>query len=178
MTAAGYTAGAYEDQNTFMLDGGNASDDMSGETNRYGTNFTGMGGTQQGAVPSGVVPTPVESIEEFRVSTFSQTADFNNSIGSQIQMVTKRGTSALHGSGYWYYYATNVGAANTWANDHTPLTTSSGQVLSPYTPLPSNHRNRFGGTLGGPLYAQEVSGRQDVLLRQLRGPALPQRRQL
>jgi len=158
VTTSGYTAGAYEDQNTFTLDGGNASDDMSGETNRYGTNFTGMGGTQQGAVPSGVVPTPVESIEEFRVSTFSQTADFNNSIGSQIQMVTKRGTSTFHGSAYWYYYATNVGAANTWADDHTPLTTSSGQVLSPYTPLPSNHRNRFGGTLGGPLLPKKFLG--------------------
>ena len=159
VTLGGYTAGAYEDQNTFLLDGGNASDDMSGETNRYGTNFTGLGGTQQGAVPSGVVPTPVESIEEFRVSTFSQTADFNNSIGSAIQMVTKRGTSAYHGSGYWYYYATNVGAANSWQNNHTPLTTSSGQVLSPSTPLPSNHRNRFGGTLGGPLTPKVLGGK-------------------
>lgn len=159
VTLGGYTAGAYEDQNTFMLDGGNASDDMSGESNRYGTNFTGLGGTQQGAVPSGVVPTPVESVEEFRVSTFSQTADFNNSIGSQVQMVTKRGSNEFHGSGYWYYYATNVGAANSWQNDHTPLTTSSGQVLSPYTPLPSNHRNRFGGTLGGPLTPKIAGGK-------------------
>ncbi len=157
VTLAGYTAGAYEDQNTFMLDGGNASDDMSGETNRYGTNFTGMGGTQQGAVPSAVVPTPVESVEEFRVATFSQSADFNNSIGSQVQMATKRGTNQWHGAGYWYYYGTDVGAANLWSNNHTPLTTSSGQVLSPFTPLPSNHRNRFGGALGGPL-APNVAG--------------------
>jgi hypothetical protein len=164
VTMLGYTAGAVEDQNTYMIDGGNATDDMSGESDRYGTNFTGMGGTQQGAagtsgVPSGVVPTPVESIEEFRVSTFNQTADFNNSIGSQVQMVTKRGSSAFHGSGYWYYYGTNVGAANTWANDHTPLTTSSGQVLKPYTPLPSNHRNRFGGSLGGPLTPNIAKGK-------------------
>jgi len=159
VTLSGYTAGAYEDQNTFMLDGGNASDDMSGESNRYGTNFTGLGGTQQGAVPSGVVPTPVESIEEFRVSTFSQTADFNGSIGSQVQMVTKRGTKDWHGSGYWFYYGTNVGAANTWANNHTPLTTSSGQVVSPFTPLPSNHRNRFGGSLGGPLTPKILGGK-------------------
>jgi len=159
VTLSGYTAGAYEDQNTFMLDGGNISDDMSGESNRYGTNFTGLGGTQQGAVPSGVVPTPVESIEEFRVSSFGQSADFNNSLGSQVQMVTKRGTNQWHGSGYWYYYGTNVGAANTWANNHTPLTNSAGQVLSPYTPLPSNHRNRFGGTLGGTLLPKALGGK-------------------
>ena len=159
VTLGGYTAGAYEDQNTFMLDGGNATDDMSGEANRYGTNFTGLGGTMQAGQPSGVVPTPVESIEEFRVATFNQTADFNNSIGSQVQMVTKRGSSQFHGSGYWYYYATNVGAANLWANDHTPLTTASGQVLSPYTPLPSNHRNRFGGSLGGPITPKIAGGK-------------------
>ncbi|HTS26830.1 MAG TPA: carboxypeptidase-like regulatory domain-containing protein [Bryobacteraceae bacterium] len=159
VTLGGYTAGAYEDQNTFMLDGGNASDDMSGEANRYGTNFTGLGGTQQGAVPSGVVPTPVESIEEFRVSTFSQTADFNNSLGSEVQMVTKRGSNEWHGSGYWYYYATNVGAANLWSNNHTPLTNSAGQVLAPSTPLPSNHRNRFGGTLGGKLLPRLLGGK-------------------
>jgi hypothetical protein len=159
VTLGGYTAGAYEDQNTFMLDGGNASDDMSGEANRYGTNFTGLGGTQQGAVPSGVVPTPVESIEEFKVSTFRQTADFNNSLGSEVQMVTKRGTTEWHGSAYWYYYATNVGAASTWVNNHTPLTNSAGQVLAPSTPLPSNHRNRFGGTLGGMLLPKLAGGK-------------------
>ncbi len=157
VTLGGYTAGAYEDQNTFMLDGGNASDDMSGETNRYGTNFTGMGGTQQGGVPSGVVPTPVESIEEFKVSSFSQTADFNSSLGSQIQMATKRGSNQFHGSAYWYYYATDVGAANTWADNHTLVTNSAGQLGA--TPLASNHRNRFGGTLGGPLTPKILGGK-------------------
>ena len=157
VTLSGYTAGAYEDQNTFMLDGGNISDDMSGESNRYGTNFTGLGGTQQGGVPSGVVPTPVESIEEFRVSSFAQSADFNNSLGSQIQMATKRGSNQFHGSGYWYYYATDVGAADTWSNNHTLITNSAGQLVA--TPLASNHRNRFGGTLGGPLTPRFLGGK-------------------
>src|SRR4030095_7764428 len=111
----------------------------------YVTNFTGSGGTQTNGNPSGVLPTPVESIEEFRVSTFNQTADFSGSIGAQVQMVTKRGTNQYHGSAYGYYYATNVGAANSWVNNHTPTRDL------PYTPLPSNHRSRFGGSLGGLL---------------------------
>ncbi len=144
-TLNGYTAGAYNDQNTYQLDGGNATDDMAGNTTGYQTNFTGLGGTQTSGTPSGVVPTPVESVEEFRVSGFNQTADFNNSIGGQIQMATKRGSNTFHGSGYGFYFATNVGAANTWANNHTP---SNGKS---YTALPSNHRDRFGFSLGGPL---------------------------
>ena len=160
VTLSGYTAGAYEDQNTFMLDGGNASDDMSGEANRYGTNFTGMGGTQQGAVPSGVVPTPVESIEEFRVSTFSQIRRLQQLSGlGSPDGHEARVHNQWHGSGYWYYYATNVGAANSWVNNHTPLTNSAGVVLAPSTPLPSNHRNRFGGTLGGPLAPKFLGGK-------------------
>jgi hypothetical protein len=146
-TPSGMTAGSFSDQNVFMLDGGNNSDDMAGNNTSYVTNFTGTGGTQTNGSPSGIVPTPVESIEEFKVGSFNQTADFSGSIGSQIQMVTKRGTNAYHGSAYGFYFATNVGAANSWANNHTP----SGGLS--YTPLPSNHRNRFGGSLGCPNFS-------------------------
>lgn len=147
VTLGGYTAGSVFDQNTYMIDGGNTSDDMAGNTIGYVTNFTGMGGTQTSAVPSGVIPAPIESIEEFKVNTFNQGADFNNSIGSQVQMVTKRGTNQFHGSAYMYYFATNIGAANNWQNNHTPDTL----LGLPYTPLPSNHRDRFGGSIGGPF---------------------------
>ena len=122
-TLGGYTAGAYNDQNTYQIDGGNATDDMAGNVTGYQTNFTGLGGTQTGGNPSANVPTPVESVEEFKVSTFNQTADFNNSIGGQVQLATKRGTNQWHGSGYGYYFATNVGAGNSWANNHTPCNT-------------------------------------------------------
>ncbi|HTS62617.1 MAG TPA: carboxypeptidase-like regulatory domain-containing protein [Candidatus Acidoferrales bacterium] len=155
VSPTGFTAGSYVDQNTYMLDGGNISDDMAGNTTGYIVNFTGLGGGQTSNFPSGVIPTPVESIEEFRVSTFNQTADFNNSIGSNVQMVTKRGTNTYHGSGYFYYFATNVGAANSWINNHTP----SAAFGTPYTPLPSNHRTRFGGTLGGILLPKLLGGK-------------------
>jgi hypothetical protein len=141
----GNVAGAASDQNVFQLDGGNNSDDMSGNASTYVPSNGYAGAAASGGTPSGVVPTPVESIEEFKVGTSNQTADFNGAAGSQVQMVTKRGTNQFHGSAYEYYFATNVGAANLWKNNHTP---SPGL---PYTPLPSSHRNRFGGTLGGPL---------------------------
>ena len=152
-TLGGFTAGAYNDQNTYQIDGGNATDDMAGNVTGYQTNFTGLGGTQTSGTPSAVVPTPVESIEEFKVSTFNQSADFNNSIGGQIQMATKRGTNQWHGSAYGFYFATNVGAANTWVNNHSP---SNGLA---YTPLPSNHRDRFGASLGGPLTPKIAGGK-------------------
>jgi hypothetical protein len=127
----GQVAGTAADQSAFQLDGGNNSDDMAGNYSAYTTS--------NGGGPSGVVPTPVESVEEFKVGITNQTADFNGAAGSQVQMVTKRGTNQFHGSLYDYYFATNVGAANSWKNNHT----ASGSL--PYTPLPTTHRNRFGG---------------------------------
>jgi hypothetical protein len=153
-TLGGFTAGAYSDQNSFTLDGGNNSDDMGGNTTGYATNFTGLGGTQTNGNPSGVMPTPVESIEEIKVNSFNQTADFNASIGGQVVMVTKRGTNQFHGSGYGYYFDTVLGAANTWTNNHTPSTA----LGLPYTPLVSNHRTRYGFSIGGPVTTKKFLG--------------------
>jgi len=157
-TLGGYTAGAIQDQNTYTLDGGNNSDDMAGNTTSYVTNFTGIGGTQTGGNSSGVLPTPVESIEEIKVNSFNQTADFNSSIGGQVVMATKRGTNQFHGSAYGYYFDTVLGAANSWAGDHTPSNVPGFGPL-PYTPLISNHRTRFGTSIGGPLLPKLAGGK-------------------
>ncbi len=155
-TLSGYTAGSSQDLNTYQLDGANITDDMSGNVVTYQTNYNGMGGTQSSGIPSGVIPTPAESIEEFKVSVANQTSDFNNSSGGQIQMATKRGTNQFHGAGYLFYFDTAVGAANSWQNNHTPY--SFGSVSLPYTPIISNHRDRFGAALGGPLTPKPYLG--------------------
>jgi Carboxypeptidase regulatory-like domain len=150
----GNVAGAATDQNKFQLDGGNNSDDMAGGNATYtpGNGYAGTAGT--GGTPTGVMPTPVESIEEFKVGTLGQGADFGAAGGSQVQMVTKRGTNTFHGAVYEYYFSTNVGAANTWKNNHT----ADAQTNTLYTPLPSAHRNHYGGALGGPLFPKAFLG--------------------
>ncbi len=111
VTPSGYVAGSYQDANTYTLDGGNITDDMGGKRVSYQTNYSGLGGSQGGVIPSGVIPTPIESIEEFKVSVSNQTSDFNNSSGAQIQMATKRGSNQFHGSAYRWYFDTAIGAA-------------------------------------------------------------------
>ncbi len=148
----GAVAGAMYDQNTFQLDGGNNSNDMDGSMMDYTGSYTANVPTAGVGSPSGTVPTPVESVEEFKVATSGQTADFNGSSGSQVQMVTKRGTNQFHGSAYEYYFATDIGAANSWDNNHTP----SGSLG--YTPLPITHSNRFGTAVGGPIIPKNVLG--------------------
>ena len=155
-TLGGYTAGSYGDANTYTLDGASITDDMAGNTVGYQTTYSGLGGSQGGGISSGVIPTPLESIEEFKVAVSNQTSDFNNSSGAQVQMVSKRGQNQFHGAGYWYYFDTKVGAANSWTNNHTPF--SFGSLSLPYTPIISNHRNRFGGAIGGPLIPKNFLG--------------------
>jgi len=139
VTPNGYTAGAVNDQNTYQLDGGNISDDMAGSNNIYTPSLANPNPVATGGSATGVIPTPVESIEEIKVSVNNQTADFNGSAGSQVQMVTKRGTNQYHGSLYEYYLDSRVGGANTWDNNRLGVAN------------PSAHRNRFGGSVGGPL---------------------------
>ncbi|HYL65141.1 MAG TPA: carboxypeptidase-like regulatory domain-containing protein [Candidatus Methylomirabilis sp.] len=156
----GSVAGANQDQNSFMLDGGNNSSDMDGTMNTYTPGFagdpsgglvnsyataTGVAGAPGGGGPSGVMPTPVDSIEEFTVGTTNQTADFNSSAGAQVQMVTKRGTNTWHGTAY-EYYLDNKWNANTFDNNAAA------------TPIPSYHYNRFGASAGGPVITKNILG--------------------
>ncbi|MGO9260823.1 MAG: carboxypeptidase-like regulatory domain-containing protein [Bryobacteraceae bacterium] len=152
----GFAAGTANDQNTYQLDGGNTTDDLAGNTFAYQTTYAGLGGSQGGSIAVGVIPTPVESIEEFKVSTSNQTSDFNNSSGMQVQLVTKRGGNQYHGALYMFYFDTTLGAANSWTNNHTPFS-FGGQSL-PYTPIISNHRDRFGGAIGGPIAPKAFLG--------------------
>ena len=153
----GAVAGAVQDQSTFQLDGGNNTSDMDGSMRTYTPSFGGdptggvgagsglRGGNTSGGVPTGVMPTPSDSIEEFKVNTANQTADFNSSAGAQVQVVTKRGTSAYHGTVYEYYLDNNFNA-NTWDNNLIGAK------------LPSYHYNRFGAAFGGPLINKDVLG--------------------
>ncbi|HJT69237.1 MAG TPA: carboxypeptidase-like regulatory domain-containing protein [Terriglobales bacterium] len=174
----GAVAGTVVDQASFMLDGGNNSNDMDGSSGVYNPNFgddpagglfsnknnpiSGSSAGVNGGQPSGVMPTPVDSVEEFKVSTTNQTADFNNSSGLEVAIVTKRGTNTWHGSAYEYYLDNNF-SGNTWENNQS----------NPVTPVPSWHRNWFGATIGGPVLPKEVLGGKTYLFFNYQGARWP-----
>ena len=151
----GATGGVETDQNSFQLDGGFATDDMSGDNNTYiaafGSDTAGGAGAMHSAgftqAPSAVIPMPVSSIQEFKVSTSNQTADFNGGAGSQVQLVTKSGTNVFHGSAYDYYLDTKFGGANTWDNNAAGRNPDGTEKF----PIISSHFSRFGATAGGKI---------------------------
>ncbi len=153
----GSVAGAVEDQSNFSLDGGDNSNDMDGSGGVYGTNSFvsdptgGAASGGQGLVtsPSGVMPTPADSVEEFKVNATGQTADFNSSAGAQVEVVTKRGTNRFHATGYEYYLDNNF-SANSWQNNAQD---------NGYAPPPDYHYNKFGFGGGGPILPKFLGGK-------------------
>jgi hypothetical protein len=156
VTPEGSVAGTVNDQSYFSLDGGNNSNDMDGNMSTYTTTYAGdpTGGVAAQNTfyltgnPTGVLPTPQDSVEEFKVNTAGQTADFNSSSGAEVKVVTKRGTNAWHGTGYEYYLDNNW-SSNSWQNNEP------GDL---HVGLPSFHYSRFGGAIGGPIIPKEVLG--------------------
>ncbi|MGA8030555.1 MAG: carboxypeptidase-like regulatory domain-containing protein, partial [Bryobacteraceae bacterium] len=134
-TTSGNIAGNFADQNTFMLDGGNNTSDLDGDNATY----VGRNG-------AGVLPTPAESVEEFRVNTNNMTADFSMSGGGQVMVSTKRGTNTFHGAAYDFFQADWLNS-NDWSNNFNNI------------PKPKAHFNRFGGALGGPLGPSFLGGK-------------------
>jgi len=136
----GQIAGAMSDQNSFVLDGGSNTSVLEGD-NAYASSYGGTFGAGRG-----VVPTPAESVEEFKVNTNNMTADFSSSTGAEVMVVTKRGTNAFHGAAYDYFQGQMLDS-NAWYNNLVGTT------------KPLYHFNRFGGALGGPLLPPMAGGK-------------------
>jgi hypothetical protein len=132
---SGNIAGALADQNTFLLDGGYNTSDLDGDNATY-VNHNGQG----------VMPTPAESVEEFRVNTNNMTSDFGSSQGGEILITTKHGTNSFHGSAYDFFQGDWLNS-NDWKNNLDGIA------------KPKAHFNRFGGALGGPMAPSFLGGK-------------------
>ncbi len=84
------------------------------------------------------VPSP-DDVQEFKVQQNSFTAQYGWSTGNVVNVVTKSGTSSLHGVAYEYMRNGDLDANYYFNNLHG-------------IPRANSHRNQFGVAVGGPLY--------------------------
>jgi hypothetical protein len=122
----GSVAGARSDQTNVTLDGLDNNDQLSG--NAF-----------QGALRA-----PLDSIQEFRVTTSNSNADAGRSSGAQVSMVTTSGTNSFHGKLY-EYNRSNLGEANDWFNEQAQDKSNLPNKPGPLV------RNTFGAWFGGPI---------------------------
>ena len=80
---------------------------------------------------------PIDSVQEFRIQSSLAPAEFPESGGGAIDVVTKSGTTAFHGSAF-EYFRNEASDARNYFDD-------------PTLPRPIFRQNQFGGSLGGPV---------------------------
>lgn len=112
--------GTLPNQDNFLLDGGNNVDEM--------TNV------------SAPFPMP-DATQEFSVQTSNYSAEFGQSAGSVVNIVTKAGGSSFHGSAFEF-------VRNPFFNAVSYFSTPASDT---------QHRHQFGGTIGGPVIIPGVS---------------------
>ncbi len=111
---------------------------INGQTNR--SNFFMLDGIDnQGMVSTYVVPPIIDAIQEFKVNSHNDLAEFGSSTGGIINVVTKSGTNSPHGTVWEYLRNDAFDARNTFQPNVTPF-----------------KQNQFGFSLGGPVYIPKV----------------------
>ena len=87
----------------------------------------------------------IDSISEMKIVTNSYGPEYGQSGGAQVNIATKSGTNALHGSVY-YFGRNDALDANNYFNKNT----------LPEIPIGELRRNDFGGTVGGPVIKDKL----------------------
>jgi len=111
-------SGAIDDQNTITLDGIDITANL--------------------VATAGSLPTPADSVEEFRANVANPSAASMRGSGAQITLIGRRGSNNFHGALYENLQNSDLNA-NTWDNNRAGLAKA---II---------HDNRFGGRLGGPI---------------------------
>jgi outer membrane receptor protein involved in Fe transport len=107
---------------------------INGQTNR--SNFFMLDGiNNQGAFLSTYAVAPIiDSIQEFKVQSHNDEAEFGGALGGIVNVVTKSGTNKLHGSVWEYLRNDAFDARNTFFQEKTPF-----------------RQNQYGAAVGGPV---------------------------
>jgi outer membrane receptor protein involved in Fe transport len=114
----------------------------------YGTQMFLDGGANTVPVHNeiGVVPM-VDAVEEFKVETNGLKAEFGQTSGGVVNVVTKSGTNEFHGSLYEFFRNDALDARNAFA---TQVASNTGRIK------PILRYNQYGGTVGGPVWIPKV----------------------
>jgi hypothetical protein len=111
-------SGQREDANGFLVNGGDVKELMNGGT--------------------AIIP-DLDSIAEFRVLTNNFDAEYGNYSGGIVNVVTRSGSNAFHGSAFEFLRNTDLDARN---------------FFSPQRGF--YRQNQFGGTVGGPIRKNKI----------------------
>jgi hypothetical protein len=137
----------------YLAPGVKAADSYDPTKNRYAIlSVNGHGGRNVNVTVNGVdnkdntvggpvMQLPAEAVQEFQISTQRFSAVNGRSAGAAINVITKSGSNAFHGSAFGFFRAQALNADQKIANGDG----TSSPVNPPYS------RQWFGGSIGGPI---------------------------
>jgi hypothetical protein len=148
-----FSDGNRDTSNSFSLNGTSTNNIFNGNStsqvgeNRFvlntGENF-GSGGEIQtstsvyGAIGQALPTPPLDAVQEISVNSSMYDATQGNNSGAHINVTTKSGTNAIHGSVWEQWQNSDLNA--------TPFFDNANGIPNPFL-----NRNQFGATVGGPI---------------------------
>lgn len=151
---SGNNTGAYKD-NT-VLDGVKQFSVSGGRNDNV--RFTLDGGENMDPMLAYNMPFPFpDALQEFSFQTSNMTAEHGNSSGGAVNVVTKSGTNAIHGSAFWFVRNTALDATDFFSHQQDQL-----------------KQNQTGFTVGGPIIKNKLfffGGFQRLWIRSAPGNA-------
>ena len=111
---------------------------VNGQTNRSNFFLTDGMDNYNSIVSTYAVPPIIDAIQEFKVVSHTDSAEFGSVVGGVVNITTKSGTNSFHGSG-WEYDRNDI-------FDARDFFARVGQTVKP-----EYRQNQFGASLGGPI---------------------------
>jgi hypothetical protein len=106
-------------------------------------NIANSGSSNDGTIYTGIpIPSP-DAISEFKVQTSTYDASYGRNPGANVNVSTKSGTNAFHGSGFEFFRNTVLNS-----NDFFLKQAQSTNHINERPPF---DQNQFGATIGGPI---------------------------
>jgi hypothetical protein len=97
------------------------------------------------------VPPIIDAIQEFKIQSHNDNAEFGGVLGGVVNLVSKSGTNHYHGSGWEYLRNQSLDARN-------PFTDFDSTGKAAQIPF---HQNEYGGTFGGPVRIPKLYNGKD-----------------
>jgi hypothetical protein len=113
---------------------------VNGATNRSNYFLTDGMSNFAAFLSTYAVPPIIDAIQEFKVVSRTDTAEFGSVLGGVVNVVTKSGSNQFHGSGWEYI-----------RNDAFDARPTSPNFLAAGAKTPSFRQNQFGASVGGPV---------------------------
>jgi hypothetical protein len=137
------TNGGTQSQNNFQMDGVS----MQG----------GNGVVTQGFYLGFAIPNP-DTLQEFKIQTSLYDAGYGRNPGANVNVVTKSGTNAFHGTAFEFFRNTALNATDFFRNRQcgvTPMPLACFDGTKARVKQTIN-QNQFGGTFGGPIIKDKL----------------------